>query len=73
MNDADLDPDAFPYVFECECGEATEITHEDATDAVPPGINATIRQATRRALRSEGWGEVGGEWLCPACVEERAA
>lgn len=67
-----LDPGAFPYVFKCECGQRAEITHEDATDAVPPDINATTQQAVNRALRSNGWGADKGQVKCPACLEDAA-
>lgn len=67
-----LDPGSFPYVFKCVCGQTTEITHEDATDAVPPDINATTRQAVNRALRLKGWGAVEGEVRCRDCVEDAA-
>ena len=67
-----LDPGAFPYVFKCECGKTTEITHEDATDAVPSEINATTRQALNRALQSKGWDAVAGQMKCPTCVEDAA-
>jgi hypothetical protein len=67
-----LDPGAFPYVFKCECGQRAEITHEDATDAVPPEINATTRQAVNRALRANGWYADEGQAKCPACLEDAA-
>jgi hypothetical protein len=65
----DLDPDVYPYFFECgRCGESTTIEHEDATDAVPPGINATPRQANERALRNRDWGRVAGRLRCGDCL-----
>jgi hypothetical protein len=67
-----LDPSTFPYVFKCGCGQTTEITHEDATEAVPPEINATTRQAVNRALRSKDWDAAEGQTRCPACVEDAA-
>lgn len=70
MPTTDLDPDAFPYLFECDCVRTAEVTHEDAVEAVPPGIEATTRQAVDRALRSKGWWEVRGEKKCPECAED---
>lgn len=69
-----MDKRIFPYHFECtDCphGSTEQITHEDATEAVPPGIEATPRQAVNKALRSKGWWEVEGRLLCPQCVEEQ--
>ena len=73
MTETDFDEDVFPYVFECmDCpyDSTAEITHEEATEAVPPGLEATPRQAVDRVLRSGGWWEKGGRLLCPRCVED---
>jgi hypothetical protein len=69
----DFDESIFPYQFECmDCpyDSSVEITYEEATEAVPPGVEATPRQAVERALTSKGWWEVQGRKLCPQCVED---
>jgi len=68
-----FDESIFPYEFECkDCphGSTATITHEEATEAVPPGIQATPRQAVNRALASRGWWEKGTSLLCPKCMED---
>lgn len=69
----DFDESIFPYQFDCtDCpyNSTVEVTHEEATEAVPPGVEATPRQAVERALQSKGWWEVQGRKLCPKCVED---
>jgi len=74
MTTTEFDESIFPYVFECmDCphDSTAEVTHEEAAEAVPPGIEATVRQAVDRALQSKGWWEVQGRKLCPKCMEDR--
>jgi hypothetical protein len=68
-----MNPDVFPYVVECpDCPHNTtaEITREEATEAVPPGVEATPRQAVNRALVTRGWHETRGVRVCEKCLED---
>lgn len=69
----DFDERIFPYVFECvDCphDSTAEIGREEATEAVPPEVEATPRQAVDRALKSRGWWKKGGRLLCPECMAD---
>lgn len=73
MTTTEFDPAIFPFQFECmDCphDSTAEITHDEATEAVPPGVEATPRQAVDRALKSRGWWRKGGRLLCPACMDD---
>ena len=75
MTTTEFDESVFPYVFECmDCphDSTVEVSHEEAVDAVPPGIEATVRQAVTRARRAKGWWIQAPHGLrCPDCVEDR--
>jgi len=73
MTMTEFDERIFPYVFECmDCphGSTAEIGREEATEAVPPGVEATPRQAVDRALKARGWWRKGGRLLCPQCMDD---
>jgi hypothetical protein len=74
MTTTEFDESVFPFVFECSgCpyDSTAEITHSEAVEAVPPGIEATVRQAVERALVSRGWWEGRAGRVCPKCMEDR--
>lgn len=69
-NMTEFEPSIFPYFFECsDCTSTAEIGHEETTEAVPPGIEATPRQAVNRALNLRGWWRKDGRLLCSECSE----
>jgi hypothetical protein len=71
-----MNPDAFPYQFECvDCPDGrrntTTVTYEEAVDELPPHVNehdATVRGAVDNAMANRGWHEVKGRRMCPECV-----
>jgi hypothetical protein len=69
-----MNPDIFPYVVECaDCphGSVAEVTHEEAEEAIPPGVEATPRQAVSRALVLREWHDDNRTgWMCPSCLED---
>lgn len=67
------DQSIFPYSFECiDCphDSAVQITHEEVEDAVPDGVQWTVRQAVNHVLTSKGWWTVGTTLMCPGCVDD---
>lgn len=75
MPKIEFDEDIFPYVIECpDCpyGTTAEITREEASEAVPPGIEATPKQAVDRALLLRDWYRDPRTmwWMCSSCLKE---
>jgi hypothetical protein len=73
MQKTKLDPEIFPYLFDCpDCpyGSSTKVTHRDVTDLPPYVAGPTVRHAVNEALRSKGWGQINGQWMCAKCVQD---
>jgi len=73
LNQTQFDERIFPYRFECtDCpyDSATEVSREEAEEAVPPGIEATPNQAVDAALVRKGWHRTRGGLICERCLED---